>query len=74
MPQDSVGAAEGDSCEYNQGGKDCYMPQDSVGAEDGDHSVYNHGGMVWYMLHALRIVTVVSITEAGRTVSCLRTA
>ena len=34
MPQDSVGAGNGDSCEYNQGDKDCYMPQDSEGAED----------------------------------------
>ena len=36
MPQDIVGDEDGDSCVYNQGGKDCYMPRDSVGAEDGD--------------------------------------
>ena len=36
MHHDSVDAEDGDSCGYNQGGKDCYMPQDSVGAEDGD--------------------------------------
>ena len=33
MPQDSVGAKEVESCEYNQGGKNWYMPQDSVSAE-----------------------------------------
>ena len=33
MHQDSVDAEDGDSCEYNQGGKDWYMPQDRVGAE-----------------------------------------
>ena len=43
MPQDSVGAGDGDSCEYNQGGKDCCMPQDNVGAEDGDSCEYNQG-------------------------------
>ena len=36
MPRDSVGAEDGDSCAYIQGGKDCYMPQDVVGDEDGD--------------------------------------
>ena len=36
MPQESVVAEDGGICEYNQGGKDCYMHQDSVGAEDGD--------------------------------------
>ena len=36
MPQDSVGAKDCDSCEYNQGVEDCHMPQDSIGAEDGD--------------------------------------
>ena len=41
MPQDSVGAEDGDTFEYNQGGKDCYMPQDSVGAEDSDNLEYN---------------------------------
>ena len=44
MPQDSVGALESDSCEYNQGGKDCYMHHDSVDAEDGDSCEYNQGG------------------------------
>ena len=36
MPQDSVGAEDDDSYDYNQRGKDCYIPQDSVGAEDED--------------------------------------
>ena len=33
IPQDRIGAEDGDNCECNQFGKDCYMPQDSVGAE-----------------------------------------
>ena len=44
MPQNSVGRNEGDSCEYNQCGKDWYMPHDSVGAEDGNGCEYNQGG------------------------------
>ena len=44
MYQDSVGADDDDSCEYNQGGKDCYMPQDSVGAVEGESCEYNKGG------------------------------
>ena len=44
MPQDSVGAEDGDSCEYNQGGDDCYMHYDSVDDEDGDSCEYNQGG------------------------------
>ena len=36
MPQDSVGAEDGDSCEYNQCGMDCYMSKDSVCTEDVD--------------------------------------
>ena len=44
MSQYSVGAEDGDSCEYNQGGKDCYLPQDSAGAEDGDSCAYDQGG------------------------------
>ena len=36
MPQDSVGTEDGDSCEYNQSGKDSFMYQDSVDTEDGD--------------------------------------
>ena len=40
MPRDSVGAENGDSCEYHQGEKECYMPQDdvqdSVGTDDGE--------------------------------------
>ena len=44
MPQNSVGGNEGDSFEYNQGGKDWYMPHDSVGAEDGNSCEYNQGG------------------------------
>ena len=36
MHQDSVGAEDGESCEYHQFSKDCYMTQDSVGAEEGD--------------------------------------
>ena len=36
MPHGSIGGEDGNSCEYNQGGKDCYMHQDNVGAEDGD--------------------------------------
>ena len=38
MPQDSVGAKDDDSCEYNQGGEDCHMLQDSKGAEEGDRT------------------------------------
>ena len=41
MPQDSVGAEDGDSCEYNQGGKDCYMHHDSVDAKDDESCEYN---------------------------------
>ena len=44
MLQDSVGAEEGDNCEYNLGGKDRYMPQDGIGAENDDSYVKNHGG------------------------------
>ena len=44
MHRDSVGAEDGDSYGYNQGGKDCYMPRNSVGAEDGDSYGYNQGG------------------------------
>ena len=44
MHRDSVGAEDGDSYGYNQGGKDCCMPRDSVGAEDGDRYWYNQGG------------------------------
>ena len=36
MHQDSVGAEDGDSCEYHQDSKDCYMTQDSVTADDDD--------------------------------------
>ena len=36
MPQDCVGAGDGDSYEYNQGAKDCDMYKGSIDAEDGD--------------------------------------
>ena len=36
MHQNSVGATDSDSCEYNQGGKDWYMPRDSFGTDDVD--------------------------------------
>ena len=36
MPQDSVGAEDGDIGHDNQGGRDCYMPQENVGTEDYD--------------------------------------
>ena len=49
MPQDIVGAEDGDSYGYNQGGKDCYMHRDSVGAEDSDSYGYNQGGKDCYM-------------------------
>ena len=44
MLQHSVGAGDGDSCAYNQGGKNCYMPQDSVDTEEGDSCDCNQGG------------------------------
>ena len=47
--QDSVGAGDADSCEYNQGGKDCYMPRDSVGGEHINICENNQGGMDCYM-------------------------
>ena len=50
MHRDSVGAEDGDSYGYNQGGKDCYMHRDSVGAEDDDS--YNQGGKDCYMPRA----------------------
>ena len=43
-PQDSVGAKDEDSCEYNEGGKDRCMPQKRVGADDGDSCEYSKGG------------------------------
>ena len=49
MLQDSVGAGDAYSCEYNRGGKDCSMPQNSVGAEHADSCEYNQGGMDCYM-------------------------
>ena len=48
MPQD-IGAEDGDTCQYIQGGKDCYMLLGSVGAEDGDRYDFNHGGKYWFM-------------------------
>ena len=36
MPQNSVGAEDGDSFERNKCCKDSYMPQDIIGAEDGE--------------------------------------
>ena len=44
MPLNSVGAEDGDSCEYNQGRRDSYMHQDSVDAEDGNSCEYKQGG------------------------------
>ena len=44
MHQTSVGAEDGGSCEYNQGGMVCYMAQDSVDAEDGGSYEYNQCG------------------------------
>ena len=76
MPQGSVGAEDGDSCEYIQGGKDCYMPQDSVGAEDGDSYGFNTAvrtGSCLRTASKLMTVTAVSTTKAGRIVICLRT-
>ena len=40
MPQKSVGAEDGDSCDYKCS-KDSYMPQDTVCAEDGDGCEYD---------------------------------
>ena len=49
MPQDSVGAEDGDSFDYNHGGKDWYMPQDSVCTDDGDSCEYYQGGKDCHM-------------------------
>ena len=77
MPQDIVGDEDGDSCGFNQGGKDCYMPRDSVGAEDGDSCGYNQGGKDCNKpqdIVAMRTLTAAAITKAVRTATCLRTS
>ena len=66
MPQDSVGAEDGDSCEYNQGGKNCYMHHDSVDAEDGNSFSITKAARTATCLRtasALRMVTFVSTTK-----------
>ena len=47
MPRDSVGAEDGDSCGYIQGGQDCYMPQDIVGDENGDTKSIRTATCLW---------------------------
>ena len=49
MPHDSVGTQDGERCEYNQCGMDCYMSQDSVNVEDVDSYEYNQGNKGCYM-------------------------
>ena len=72
MHRDSVGAEDGDSYGYNQGGKECYMHR---GAEDSDS--YNKGSKDCYMPRdgvSAEDSDSYGYTKAVRTATCLWTA